>query len=231
VSTATPQRGPGEAPGPAPAKGNGTQAPGPAGAPGLAGTPSRSPPERARPPVDRPTPPPATPPRATGGIGKVIFLAGNALGALSARLYSKTRQRGGAVYENFQGRPQHVRWRAYALMTYAVILAATLAAQLYTGNKLGAYVRVQRVDIPETVEIFVRNDSPVPWDHVRLQLNGIYGYDRDRLAPGQYIQLKAEAFTIADATTGAVTHAPRNVHISQLTIDADQGHYELETDK
>jgi hypothetical protein len=191
------------------------------------------PPDRARPAGDRPTPPPETPPRATGGLGKAIFLAGNALGALSAKLYSKTRQRGGAVYEGFQGRPQHVRWRAYALMAYAAILAATLAGQLYTSNKLGAYVRVQRIDIPETVEIFVRNDSrpPFAWDHVKLQLNGIYGYDRDRLAPGQYIQLKAEGFTIADGTTGAVTHAPRNVHISQLTIDADQGRYELETNK
>jgi hypothetical protein len=186
--------------------------------------------ERARTASDRSTPPPGTPPRAGGGIAKAIFLAGNALGALSARLYSKTRERGGAVYEDFQGRPQHVRWRAYALAAYAAILAATLAGQLYTSNKLGAYVRVQRVDIPETVEIFVRNDSRIPWDHVKLQLNGIYAYERVRLVPGEYIQLKVEGFTVADSR-GAVAHAPRNVHIAQLTIDTDQGHYELEPDK
>jgi hypothetical protein len=187
-------------------------------------------PQSARTASDRLTPPPGSAPRAGGGIAKAIFLAGNALAALTARLYSKTREHGGAVYEDFQGRPQHVRWRAYALAAYTAIVLATLAGQLYTTNRLGAYVRVQRVDIPETVEIFVRNDSRNPWDHVKLQLNGIYAYERARLSPGQYIQLKVEGFTLTDSR-GAITHAPRNVHIAQLTIDTDQGRYELEQDK
>lgn len=230
MSAATPQRGPGEPPAPAAAKGNGASA---LGSPGATSPPAtgRPPFERARPPGDGSAPPAAEPSSGgSGGIGKLIFLAGNALGALSARLYSKTKQRGGALYEGFQGRPQHVRWRAYALVAYAAIVVATLVGQLYTTNKLRAYVRVQRVDIPATVEIFVRNDSEKPWDHVRLQLNGIYGYERARLAPGEYIQLKVEGFTLPTAN-GGVTHAPRNVHISQLTIDTDQGRYDLEPDK
>ncbi|GAC1609076.1 MAG: hypothetical protein NVS4B10_24510 [Myxococcales bacterium] len=200
---------------------------GPAGLAPPAGS-ARPPPERARPAGDPAAPLPAA--AGGGSLGKIIFVAGNALGALSARLYSKTRERGGALYEGFQGRPQHVRWRAYALAAYGAVLAATLAGQLYSTNKLGAYVRVQRVDIPATVEIFVRNDSRAAWDHVKLQLNGIYGYERARLSPGEYIQLKVEGFTLPNAN-GGVTRAPRNVHISQLTIDTDQGHFDLETDK
>lgn len=172
------------------------------------------------------------PVRKQGGsfLGKVVFVAGNAVGALSARLYSKARQRTAAAYEDFQGRPEHVRYRAYAMGSYGLILIATLAAQLYTTNVLGAYVRVQHVSIPETTEIFVRNDSRKPWSHVKVHLNGIYTFEREHLGPGQYIQLKADAFTVADAD-GRMKKAPRNVKIDNLTLDADQGHTDVELEK
>ena len=163
-------------------------------------------------------------------LGKVVFVAGNAVAALSARLYSKARQRTTAAYEDFHGRPEHVRYRAYAMGAYGLIVVATLAAQLYTTNVLGAYVRVQHVSIPETTEIFVRNDSRKPWSHVRVHLNGIYTFEREHLGPGQYIQLKADAFSVADPD-GRTKKAPRNVKIENLTLDADQGHTDVELEK
>jgi hypothetical protein len=172
---------------------------------------------------------PARKPRGSF-LGKVVFVAGNGVAALSARLYSKARRRTAAAYEDFQGRPEHVRYRAYAMVAYGLILIATFAAQLYTTNVLGAYVRVQHVSIPETTEIFVRNDSGKPWSHVKVHLNGIYTFEREHLGPGQYIQLKADAFTVADAD-GRMKKAPRNVKIDNLTLDADQGHTDVELEK
>ncbi len=171
------------------------------------------------------------PSRGSGSVvGKVVFVAGNAVAALSARLYSKARKRSAAAYEDFQGRPEHVRYRAYAMGAYGLIVVATLAAQLYTTNVLHAYVRVQHVSIPETTEIFVRNDSGKPWSHVKVQLNGIYTFERDHVGPGQYIQLKADAFSVSD-TDGRMKKAPRNVKIDNLTLDADQGHTDVELEK
>jgi hypothetical protein len=163
-------------------------------------------------------------------IGKGLFVAGNAIGALSARLYSRARARSSAAYEDFQGRPEHVRYRAYALGTYAAIVAVTLAGQFYTSNALRAYVRIQHVDIPETVEVFVRNDSDQAWTNVKLQLNGIYGFERKIVPPREYIQIKVDAFAIFDSR-GKVTKAPRNVRIEKLVVDTDQGRYDVELEK
>jgi hypothetical protein len=168
--------------------------------------------------------------RSGNFLGKVVFVAGNGVAALSARLYSKARQGTAAAYEDFQGRPEHVRYRAYALGAYGLIVVATLVGQLYTTNVLGAYVRVQHVSIPETTEIFVRNDSRKPWSHVKVQLNGIYTFERDHVGPGQYIQLKADAFSVSDSD-GRMKKAPRNVKIDNLTLDADEGHTDVELEK
>lgn len=163
-------------------------------------------------------------------IGKAGTLAAKAIGGLSARLYAKTRQRGGAAYEDFTGRPEHVRYRAYGFGVYGLIAVATLLSQLYTKNPLGSYVRIEHVDMPETVQVFVRNDSGRPWSHVRLQLNGIYAYQRERVLAHDYIQIKVDAFALFDHA-GKMQKPPRNVHIDSLTIDADQGHTDVELPK
>ena len=41
-------------------------------------------------------------------------------------------------------RTAHGRWRGYALGCYGLIVAVTLAGQLYSSNPLGVYVKVQR---------------------------------------------------------------------------------------
>lgn len=178
---------------------------------------------------ERPLAAPGPAKAAGSALGRVIFVAGNALGALSNRL-SVARRRGAAAVEEFQRRPEHVRYRAYALGAYALILAGTLVAQLYRQNALGAYVRVKRVDIPETTEVFVRNDSDRPWTRLHLQLNGLYGYRREALPPGGYVQLKAEAFS-AVGPDGKPSRAPRGMRIDRVTVDTDQGHTDVELER
>ena len=163
-------------------------------------------------------------------IAKAIVLAANALGALSSRFYVQARQRSNAAYQDFSGRPEHVRYRAYGFGAYGLIAVATLLAQLYTKNPLRSYVRIQHVDLPETVEVFIRNDSHRTWTHVSLQLNGIYSYKRERVAPSDYIQIRVDAFALYDHD-GKLQRPPHNVHIDTLTIDADQGHTDVELQK
>lgn len=178
---------------------------------------------------ERPLPAPGGAPAGGSALGRALFVASNALGALSNRL-SIARRRGAAAVEDFQRRPEHVRYRAYALGAYGLLVAATLAAQLYRENPLGAYVRVKRVDIPETTEVFVRNDSGRPWTRVRLQLNGLYGYEREALRPGGYVQLKAEAFSAVGAD-GKPSRAPRGMRIDKVTVETDQGHTDVELER
>src|SRR5207237_884913 len=78
---------------------------------------------------------------------------------ITSRLFGEARTRSGAAVADVRARPEHARWRAYALGSYGAIIAATLAAQLYSSNALDAYVKVQPVDLPALTQIFVRNDS------------------------------------------------------------------------
>ena len=165
-----------------------------------------------------------------GTLETGLASATNGLVRVTGKLMGEARERGGAAYADFQARPQHSRWRAYALGCYGLIFAATLVAQMYKENKLDAYIRVQRVDLPALTQIFVRNDSGDEWRSVKLTLNGIYGYEANELKPGAHILLPVNRFAVYDST-GKPTYAPKNVNPQQLAIDCDRGHYESDLTK
>src|SRR5438874_11932890 len=101
--------------------------------------------------------------------------------------FGRVATRSGNALADFRARPEHSRWRAYALGSYGLIVAATLVGQLYTVHVLGAYVRVQRVEVPALTQIFVRNDSPQSWHNVRLTLTGIYQSRTEEVGPGGHV--------------------------------------------
>lgn len=142
-------------------------------------------------------------------------------------MMGEVADRSGAAYHDFQARPEHSRWRVFALGSYGLLLVATLAAQLWTDNKFDAYVRVQRVDLPALTQIFVRNDSSGPWRDVHLNLNGIYSYDADEVKAGEHLLLKVTQFCIPGGA-GRPTCAPKNIVPEMLAIDCDRGHYDAE---
>ncbi len=161
------------------------------------------------------------------GVGSAI---GNGLAAATGALVSVTGKvfgevRGRAI--EFRARPEHSRWRAYALGLYGLIVAATLAAQLYSDNSLRAYVRVQPVELPALTQIFVRNDSRHSWEAVRLTLNGIYTYEQAEVRPGGFILLPVNRFAVYDQL-GKPAFAPKNVAPKTLAIDTSDQHYETE---
>jgi hypothetical protein len=114
------------------------------------------------------------------------------------------------------------------LGSYGLIVAATLGGQLYTDNVLGAYVRVQRVDVPAMTQIFVRNDSSKPWQNVRITLNGIYEYRTEQVVPGGHVMLPVNKFAIRDPSSGKSTYAPRNMDPKSLQVITLAGNYEME---
>src|SRR2546426_3882770 len=126
---------------------------------------------------------------AGSAIANGLAAAAGGLIRITSRIFGSVASRGGTAWADFRARPEHSRWRAYALGSYGLIVAATLAGQLYTDNVLGAYVRVQRVDLPAMTQIFVRNDSGKPWRSVRLTLNGIYEYRTEEVGPGGHVML------------------------------------------
>jgi len=145
------------------------------------------------------------------------------------RVFGGVKTRGATAVGDFRARPEHSRWRAYALSCYGLIVAATLAGQLYSSNPLGVYVKVQRVDIPVSTLIFLRNDSRVPWTHARITLNGIYRHKRDEIAPGESLPLDVErAFAITDGAGKVLRRPPKNLPLDSLALDCDRGHYETE---
>lgn len=156
-------------------------------------------------------------------IGKGLAAATGGLVSATSKVFGQVRQRAG----DFRARPEHSRWRAYALGLYALIVAATLAGQLYTDNAIRAYVRVQPVELPAMTQIFVRNDSKIVWHNVRLTLNGIYAYDQSELKPGQHILLPVNKFAVYDQV-GRPTFAPKNIAPKVLSIDEGEQHYETE---
>lgn len=127
----------------------------------------------------------------------------------------------------FRARPEHSRWRAYALGSYGLLFAATLGGQLWTDNGLRAYVRVQPVALPALTQIFVRNDSKRSWHGVKLTLNGIYSYSQSEVRPGGFILLPVNKFSVSDQI-GRPSWAPKNIALKMLSVDTDEDHYETE---
>jgi hypothetical protein len=160
-------------------------------------------------------------------LGTTLSAFAGALIQLTGKLYGEARERGGDALSDFQARPEHSRWRAYAMGSYGVLVAATLAGQLYTENKLGAVVRVQRVEMPALTQIFVRNGSDETWRGVKLTLNGIYTYETLQVLPGAFILLPVDRFAIFD-NKGHTTFPPKNLEPRELTIDTREGHFEAE---
>jgi hypothetical protein len=160
-------------------------------------------------------------------IGSTLSAFAGALIQLTGRLYGRARERGGAAVADFQARPEHSRWRAYAMGCYGVLVVATFAAQLYTENKLGAVVRVQRVEMPALTQIFVRNDSDETWRGVKITLNGIYSYETLQVLPGGHVLLPVDRFALFD-NKGHASYPPKNVEPQALTIDTREGHFETD---
>ncbi len=146
---------------------------------------------------------------------------------LTGKFFGGVRERSGTALADFRARPEHSRWRAYALGGYGMILAGTLGAQLYNYNSLGAYVRVQPVALPALTQIFVRNDSGKAWKNVKVTLNGIYYFERAEVPPGGHVLEPVNKFAIYDAQNKP-TFAPKNIAPKQLTIDTAEGRFETE---
>lgn len=160
-------------------------------------------------------------------IGSGLAAATGALVEVSGKLFGEVRDRGRTSVADFRARPEHSRWRAFALGSYGAIAAATLAGQLYTDNSLRAYIRVQPVDLPALTQIFVRNDSRHPWKHVKLTLNGIYTFEQNEVQPGLFILLPVNRFAVFDPL-GRPSYAPRNIAPKLLSIDTSDAHFETE---
>ena len=159
-----------------------------------------------------------------------LSIAASSLIAVTRKRMGKLAARSGQVYGEFQARPEHARFRAYALGSYGMIAVATLLGQFYSANPLDAYVRVQRVEMPAMTNLFVRNDSQKSWKHLRLTLNGIYGYETNELKPGAHVLLPVNRFALFDGK-GKATYAPKDVSLKDLTIDCDRGHHLTELAK
>jgi hypothetical protein len=163
-------------------------------------------------------------------VGDGLAAATGGLVQLTGRLFGEAQKRAAASAADFRARPEHSRWRAYALGSYGAILAATLVGQFYSSNGLGAYVRVQPVELPALTQIFVRNDSKAPWLNVKLTLNGIYTYEQAKVQPGLFILLPVNRFAVFDQL-GKPTYAPKNIQPKMLTIDTQDQHFETELTK
>ena len=172
---------------------------------------------------------PSGPPKKRGGgaVGGALSKAAGALIGVTTKVFGDVASRGGTALADFRARPEHSRWRAYALGSYGLILAATLAGQFYTSNPMGAYVRVQRVELPAMTQIFVRNDSRKPWNDVTLTLNGIYEFHADEVAPGAHVMLPVNKFAVREQS-GKPTYAPKNIAPKTLTIATDAARYDAE---
>jgi hypothetical protein len=144
--------------------------------------------------------------------------------AVTSKLYKQAHERGGAALEEFSARPEHSRWRAYAIGSYGVIVAATLVGQLYSANSLEASVRVVPITMPALTQIFVRNDSTKTWKGVKLTLNGIYTFETLQVGPGEHILLPADRFALFDST-GHKTFAPKAMEPKTLLIETREGQF------
>ena len=164
---------------------------------------------------------------AGSAIANGLALATGALVRVTGKAFGAVQDRGRTSMAQFRARPEHSRWRAYALGSYSLIIAATLGGQLWTENGLRAYVRVQPVELPALTQIFVRNDSKHAWKSVKLTLNGIYSYEQSEVQPGLFILLPVNKFAVHDQL-GRATYAPKNIAPKLLSIDTEDQHYETE---
>jgi hypothetical protein len=174
---------------------------------------------------------PAAPPgpKRPSALARGLSAAAGALVGGSSRLFGQVKTRGATAVGDFRARPEHSRWRAYALGCYGLIVAATLAGQLYSVNPLGVYVKVQHVDLPVSTLIFVRNDSAFPWKHTRIVVNGIYSHRREEVAAGESLPLDLDkAFAVTDASGRTLRRPPKNLQLQSLAVDCDRGRYEME---
>ena len=162
-----------------------------------------------------------------GAIGGALAAFTRTLVGITGKLFGQAREGSAKALADFRARPEHSRWRAYALGSYGLIMAATFAAQFYTKNSLDAYVRVQPVELPALTQIFVRNDSKKPWEHVKLTLNGIYAYEQPELQPGLFILLPVNRFAVY-GPDGKPQFAPKNIAPKELAIDTADAHFETD---
>lgn len=174
-------------------------------------------------------PPATTRPFHNSGqaVAQALAIAARWLVSASLFGFSKAKKHGGKALSDFNQRPEHTRWRSYAFGVYGALVLTTFAVQLWEPNSLAAYVRVQRVALPDSTVIFVRNESKKPWKDVKLLLNGLYSYERNELTPSSHVQLPVDRFGIYDPS-GKVTYAPKDLVLKTLSIDCDRGHYEQE---
>jgi hypothetical protein len=160
-------------------------------------------------------------------LARKLSVATRALVSWTSRIFGELREQGGHAVKEFQARPEHSRWRAYAFGSYGLIVVATLLFQLYDRNPLGAVVRVERVDIPRSMYLFVRNESRKPWKDVKLTLNGVYGYSRELLPPGGNLVLPVDQFMVIDAA-GVPSYASPNLELRTLHVECDRGSFDTE---
>jgi hypothetical protein len=159
-----------------------------------------------------------------------LALAARTLVRLSRLGVSRAKQQGGEAITQFSQRPEHTRQRVYAFGSYAVVVALTLAVQLWEPNSLQAEVKIEPVPLPEATVVFVRNDSTKPWKDVKVTLNGRYGYQRLVVAPDSYISLPVDRFASYDEH-GKATYAAKETVPRTLSIDCDRGHFELDLER
>ncbi|HYR20107.1 MAG TPA: hypothetical protein VEQ15_11485 [Myxococcales bacterium] len=189
--------------------------------------PARAPAASSEPARARPAGPPE--PKRPSVLARGLSAAAGALVRGSSTLFGQVRTRGATAVGDFRARPEHSRWRAYALGCYGLIVAATLTGQLYSSNPLGVYVKVQHVELPVSTLIFVRNDSSFAWKHARIVVNGIYSHSRDEIAAGESLPLDLDkAFAVKDGSGKILRRPPKNLLLQSLALDCDRGRYETE---
>jgi len=184
--------------------------------------PSRSPASTA--------PPETKDASASGGraaVARTLSVATRAVVSWTSRIYGELAEQGGQAVREFRARPEHSRWRAYAVGSYGLIVVATLLFQFYDPNPLGAVVRVQRVDIPRSTYLFVRNGSRKPWKGVKLTLNGVYGYSQELLPSGGNLMLPVDQFMVVDAA-GVPSYATPSLELRTVHVDCDRGSFDTE---
>src|SRR5258708_9213785 len=101
--------------------------------------------------------------RPLQGVATALAAIASSLVRLTGKFFGGVRDRGGTALADFRARPEHSRWRAYALGGYGMILAGTLGAQLYNYNSLGAYVRVPPAALPPPTPTFVPHPPRQAW--------------------------------------------------------------------
>ena len=185
---------------------------------------SSRPPEAAQPPETKDDSP------SGGGraaVARALSIATRAVVSWTSRIFGELAEQGGHAVRGFQARPEHSRWRAYALGSYGLVVVATLLFQFYDPNPLGAVVRVQPVDIPRSTVILVTNNSRKPWKDVKLTLNGVFVYTQDLLPSGRSLRPEVDKFMVVDAA-GLPSFAPRTLEPRSMHIDCDRGSFDTE---